>query len=183
MAVNGILLGASSNTSLVIDGTKLTSAKVINSALTSIGEAIGKKEIVFYNGSLYFNLSYYQKNTRAIFSCISDEKIYICSLEADAMFAVDYRLDLIPNQTSITLSSTGWTANGDVYTQSATVSGVSAIETEQEIHITPAIASMDTYMEAGVYASAQATNQITFTASKVPTANLTVYTLIKKVVM
>lgn len=183
MAVNGILLGAGSNTSLVIDGTKLTSTKVISSALTSIGEAIGKKEIVFYNGSLYFNLSYYQKNTRAIFSCISDEKIYISSLEADAMFVQTYRLDLIPSQTSITLSSTGWTASGDVYTQVATVSGISAIETEQEIHITPEIASMSAYMEAGVYASAQAKNQITFTASKVPTANLTVYALIKRVVM
>ena len=79
----------------------------------------------------------------------------------------------------ITLSSASWTASGDVYIQIATVSGVSATETAQEIHVTPATASMTAYMEAGVYASAQAEDQITFTASKVPTVNLTVYAVIR----
>lgn len=86
---------------------------------------------------------------------------------------------LKPKAKTVTLSSTGWTASGDVYTQTATVSGVSATETAQEIHVTPATASMTAYMKAGVYASAQAANQITFTASKVPTVDLTVYALIK----
>lgn len=80
---------------------------------------------------------------------------------------------------TITLSSTRWTASGSVYTQTATVSGVSATETEQEIHVTPATASMSAYMEAGVYASGQAANKITFTADSVPKANLTVYAVIR----
>lgn len=91
----------------------------------------------------------------------------------------EYVDSLKPKVKTVTLSSTGWAASGDVYTQTATVSGVSATETAQEIHVTPATASMTAYMEAGVYASAQAANQITFTASKVPTVDLTVYALIK----
>ena len=91
----------------------------------------------------------------------------------------EYVDSLKPKAKTVTLSSTGWTANGDVYTQTATVSGVSATETAQEIHVTPATASMSAYMESGVYASAQAANQITFTASKKPTVDLTVYALIK----
>lgn len=91
----------------------------------------------------------------------------------------EYVDSLKPKAKTVTLSSTGWAASGDVYTQSVTVSGVSATETAQEIHVTPATASMTAYMEAGVYASAQAANQITFKASKVPTVDLTVYALIK----
>lgn len=91
----------------------------------------------------------------------------------------EYVDSLKPKVKTVTLSSTGWTASGSVYTQTATVSGVSATEAAQEIHVTPATASMSAYMESGVYASAQAANQITFTASKKPTADLTVYALIR----
>ena len=77
----------------------------------------------------------------------------------------------------ITLTVAGWDSTAK--TQSVTVSGVSATETAQEIHVTPATASMTAYMETGVYASAQAANQITFTASEVPTADLTVYVVIR----
>nr|DAF34464.1 MAG TPA: hypothetical protein [Caudoviricetes sp.] len=91
----------------------------------------------------------------------------------------EYVDSLKPKTKTVTLSSTGWTASGDVYTQAVTISGVSATETEQEIHVTPATASMTAYMESGVYASAQAANQITFTASEKPTVDLTVYVVIK----
>ena len=91
----------------------------------------------------------------------------------------EYVDSLKPKAKTVTLSSTGWTTSGDIYTQTVTISGVSATETEQEIHVTPATASMSTYMESGVYASGQAANQITFKASKVPTANLTVYVVIR----
>ena len=91
----------------------------------------------------------------------------------------EYVDSLKPKAKTVTLSSTGWTASGDVYTQTVTISGVSATETEQEIHVTPATASMTAYMEAGVYASGQAANQITFKASKKPTADLTVYAVIR----
>ena len=77
----------------------------------------------------------------------------------------------------ITLTVAGWDSTAK--TQSATVSGVSATETAQEIHVTPATASMTAYIESGVYASAQAANQITFTASEKPTTDLTVYAVIR----
>ena len=77
----------------------------------------------------------------------------------------------------ITLTVAGWDSTAK--TQSVTVSGVSATETAQEIHVTPATASMTAYMESGVYASAQAANQITFTASEKPTTDLTVYVVIR----
>ncbi len=77
----------------------------------------------------------------------------------------------------ITLTAAGW--DGTAKTQTVTVSGVSATETAQEIHITPATASMTAYMESGVYASGQAANKITFTASEKPTADLTVYAVIR----
>ena len=82
-----------------------------------------------------------------------------------------------PKAHKIVLTVAGWDSTAK--TQTATVSGVSATETAQEIHVAPATASMTAYMEAGVYASAQAANQITFTASKVPTVDLTVYVVIR----
>ena len=99
-------------------------------------------------------------------------------LQAATKKYVDYSATNIkPKAHKITLTVAGW--DGTAKTQTATVSGVSATETAQEIHVTPATASMSAYMEAGVYASGQAANQITFTASKVPTANLTVYAVIR----
>lgn len=89
--------------------------------------------------------------------------------------------EFVPMRKAILLSSSGWAENGDVYTQTATVLGVSATETEQEIHVTPAITSMSAYMEAGIYASGQAANKLTFTAAEVPTGNLTVYALIRTI--
>ena len=96
---------------------------------------------------------------------------------ATKKYVDDSAMNIKPKAHKVTLTVTGW--DGTTKTQTATVSGVSATETAQEIHVTPATASMTAYMEAGVYASAQAANQITFTASKVPTTNLTVYALIK----
>ena len=95
---------------------------------------------------------------------------------ATKKYVDDSATNIKPKSHKVTLTVAGW--NGTTKTQTATVSGVSATETEQEIHITPAIASMSAYMEAGVYASGQAANQITFTASEVPTTDLTVYVVI-----
>ena len=115
----------------------------------------------------------------AVFECVSTDIIRTATLSFDAD-SISYDVcNISTTQRTVTLTSAGWTASGDVYTQTATVSGVSATETAQEIHVTPAIASMTAYMEAGVYASAQATNQITFTASEKPTADLTVYAVIR----
>ena len=164
---------------LIINASSITSMETTNAALNSIGTASKmKREVLLISGTNVYHLNY-ATDDEVAFVCIDSKKIYTATL-CSGDEAVSYDTCYVSaTQRTVTLSSTGWTASGDVYTQSATVSGVSATETAQEIHVTPATASMTVYMEAGVYASAQAANQITFTASKVPTTNLTVYALIK----
>lgn len=80
---------------------------------------------------------------------------------------------------TFTLSSSSWTSSNDVYTQAVTATGVLADETAQEIHLTPKSTDMTSYREAGIYASAQAANSITFTAAAAPTTNITVYAVVR----
>lgn len=82
---------------------------------------------------------------------------------------------------TVTLAVANWVTSGDVYTQTVTVSGVSATETDQLINVMPASASQTAYMDAGIYASGQAANKLTFTCSEKPTAALTVYVVIQEV--
>ena len=82
---------------------------------------------------------------------------------------------------TVTLSASQWTKSSSGYTQKETVSGVSSTETTQVINIIPKVSSQAAYMEAGVYASAQTTNAITFVAAKKPSVNLTVYAVIETV--
>ena len=86
-----------------------------------------------------------------------------------------------PKLVTVTLSSSQWTQGSNGYTQSKTVLGVSATETAQMINIIPKVSNQAAYIQAGVYASAQAANSITFTALKKPTVNLTVYVVIEKI--
>ena len=86
-----------------------------------------------------------------------------------------------PKSTTITLTASGWTGTSAPYTQTVTVSGVSANETQQSIQPTPKLSSQAAYMEAGVYASGQAANSLTFSCSKKPTVDLTVYVVIQGV--
>lgn len=163
---------------LVINASTLTDSNSIKNAFNSIYEAYEAGRIVFLKNDATYSVLTYCFSAQAIFSHESSGKItetWILSI--GKMQSIDINIRHILR--IITLSSASWTANGDVYTQTATVSGVSATETAQEIHVTPATASMSAYMESGVYASAQAADKITFTASKVPTADLTVYALIK----
>lgn len=166
---------------LIIDTKNISNASGVKAALNLINVALGNRDVILFQNSVparYYSLSTVSTSS-AIFASVENKKIYTATLSFDAdSISYDVR-NISATQRAVTLSSTGWTASGDVYTQTATVSGVSATETEQEIHVTPATASMSAYMESGVYASAQAANQITFTASKVPTVDLTVYALIK----
>ena len=166
---------------LIIDASSITSAEIANSTINLINVALGNRDVILFQNSVparYYSLSTVSTSS-AIFASVENEKIYTATLSFDAdSISYDVR-NISATQRTVTLSSTGWTASGDVYTQTATVSGVSATETAQEIHVTPATASMTAYMEAGVYASAQAANQITFTASENPTADLTVYAVIR----
>lgn len=78
---------------------------------------------------------------------------------------------------TITLLSTGWTNN----VQTVSVIDISAAETAQVIQPIPAIANQATYVEAGIYASNQAENSLTFTCQTTPTTDLTVYVLIQNI--
>ena len=86
-----------------------------------------------------------------------------------------------PKLVTVTLSSSQWTQGSNGYTQAKTVSDVSATETAQMINIIPKVSNQAAYIQAGVSASAQAANSITFTALKKPTVNLTVYVVIEKI--
>ena len=80
---------------------------------------------------------------------------------------------------SVTISASGW--DSSTKTQTVTVSGVLADETKQIITPTPALASQTAYYEAVILCTGQAANQLTFTAKKIPTIDLTVYVTIQEV--
>lgn len=84
-----------------------------------------------------------------------------------------------PKRVSVTLTASGW--NSSAKTQTVTVSGVLADESAQVIQPIPAIASQSAYNAAGILATGQAENSITFTATTVPTADLSVYVVITEV--
>lgn len=84
-----------------------------------------------------------------------------------------------PKRVSVTLTASGW--NSSAKTQTVTVNGVSADESAQVIQPIPAIASQSAYNAAGILATGQAADSVTFTASTVPTADLSVYVVITEV--
>ncbi len=71
----------------------------------------------------------------------------------------------------ITLVAANWSNNA----QTVTVTGVSAMETDQLIQPVPASASRAEYESCQVKATAQAANSLTFACGAVPTNDLTVY--------
>lgn len=77
----------------------------------------------------------------------------------------------------VTLAAAGWSAKS----QTVQVPGVSAIEGEQLITPVPAMASQSAYYDAGVRATGQAANSVTFTAETTPTTNLSVYVVVQEV--
>lgn len=112
------------------------------------------------------------------FGVFSDKKDITQDGQLTHKLYVDNAVSAVkPKAHKVTLTVAGW--DGTAKTQTVSVTGVLADETKQEIHVTPATASMTAYMESGVYASAQAANQITFTASEKPTVDLTVYAVIR----
>lgn len=84
-----------------------------------------------------------------------------------------------PKRVSVTLTASGW--NSSAKTQTVTVSGVLADESAQVIQPIPAIASQSAYNAAGILATGQAADSITFTATTIPTADLSVYVVITEV--
>ena len=74
-----------------------------------------------------------------------------------------------------TLSHSGWSQSGDVYTQTVNVSGVTA---SGPVIVSPQPAAFLAYSEAQVYASAQSAGKLTFTAVFRPDADLAVNCLV-----
>lgn len=79
--------------------------------------------------------------------------------------------------TLVTLSSANWSNN----TQTVAVPGISANEGDQLITSVPAIASQNAYYDAGIRATGQAANSVTFTAQTTPTTNISVYVVVQGV--
>ena len=72
---------------------------------------------------------------------------------------------------SVTLAAANWSNSS----QTVTVTGVSATETDQLIQPVPASASRSAYQAAGVQATAQAADSLTFSCTETPSSDLTVY--------
>lgn len=77
----------------------------------------------------------------------------------------------------VTLTAAGWSGGQ----QTVSIHGVSANEGEQLITPVPAAASQSAYYDAGIRLTAQAANQLTFTADTAPTVNLSVYVVLEGV--
>lgn len=73
--------------------------------------------------------------------------------------------------TTVTLTSAGWSASGNVYTQTKLVS---IVPEHCALHVSPAWASRAAYNDADVGASAASSGSVTFTAATIPTTDLTV---------
>ena len=81
--------------------------------------------------------------------------------------------NILPTSTTVLLSSSGW--NSTAKTQTVSVPSVIASESTQLVLPMPAIASQQAYIDAGILCTAQGNGTLTFTASTIPTTNLTVY--------
>lgn len=84
-----------------------------------------------------------------------------------------------PVYRTITLSASSW--DSTALTQTVTVSGILADETKQLIQVMPATSNNNEYFEAGVLATAQGTDSLTFTCGVVPTVDLSVFVTITEV--
>ena len=82
--------------------------------------------------------------------------------------------DAIAGKDVVSLPTTGWSGTGP-YTYQVSAADVTATN---DVLATPAPTSHEHYCECGVYASAQGSGTLTFTAKKVPTTALSVNVLI-----
>lgn len=74
----------------------------------------------------------------------------------------------------IALPKSGWSA----LSQTVTVEGILADETQQQITLVPALASQQEYYTAEVMVTAQGENSLTFTCAQTPASDLTVYVVV-----
>ncbi len=77
----------------------------------------------------------------------------------------------MPVGVAVSLSALGWTATGAGYTQSVEVSGMN---TTKSVFVTPTDASVTGYSAAEIRCTAQGANSLEFTATSLPTEDVTV---------
>lgn len=77
----------------------------------------------------------------------------------------------LPTSVTAILTAAGWTQSGDVYTQSVSVTGVN---NTKSIIVQPNNSTVEAYSSAGIRATAQGANSITFTATTLPTTDISV---------
>lgn len=82
--------------------------------------------------------------------------------------------ETMPYAVPVTLTAGGWQNN----TQTVTVSGVLADENAQLIQPVPYLSSRAAYNAAGIEATAQGANSLTFTCTTAPSVSLSVYVVI-----
>lgn len=109
----------------------------------------------------------------------SDYQKYNAYCRADNTWVREYPSYIAGKSVSITLSASAWDSTS--MTQTVTVSGVSSNEMKQLITLTPSLASQTSYYESGILCTGQAADSLTFTATTVPTEDLTVYVVIQGV--
>lgn len=84
-----------------------------------------------------------------------------------------------PKATKVTLTVAGWNATSK--TQTATVTGILSDESKQLILPMPASTSLEAYSAAGIQATGQGANSLTFTCQTVPTAAIDVWVSVQEV--
>ena len=114
--------------------------------------------VVFYNAG----------SARALANVVND--FYL-----PTMF--DVKTEIRPKSTLVTLPLSAWSNN----TQTVTVPGVLADESQQLIQPMPTIADQAVYSAAGISCTGQAANKLTFKAQTVPTEDVQVYVVIQEV--
>lgn len=77
----------------------------------------------------------------------------------------------MPVSVNVTLSATGWTAEGGKYTQNVNVSGMNDTKS---VMVQPTDESMGAYSESEVMCTAQSTDTLVFTAASVPSEDVSV---------
>jgi len=78
----------------------------------------------------------------------------------------------------ITLEASSWTASGNGYAQTVSVTGVTADETRIQVIASPTTASREAYGDAEIWLDSQAADSVGFAASDIPASDITVNLLI-----
>ena len=208
MAVNGILLGADTNSNkyLPLTGGTLTGALMVNGKEDNISYTMkvakdkfvtviqnnNKKQIGAIEISppaIKFTVE--QDSTtdqKALgnylnvtpFGVFTDKKDIIRDGQLTHKFYVDNAVSAVkPKAHKVTLTVAGWADNQ----QTVTLTGVLADEDSQFILPTPAAASRTMYNDCDVQCIAQAADSLTFSCATVPTDALSVYILLMDVTL